>query len=350
MSFSVVQWGVGYAGTEAVRAIARHDRLSLVGAWVHAEDKQGIDVGTLAGMEPIGVGATTDAAALIALRPDCVVYTAKSTNRHDEVVADLANLLRNGINVVNLSLPLLFYPEFGDPRYFDVLESAARLGNASLFTSGIDPGLGNAGLVLHGLNLCTDVQHVSMQQILNVSMFDNPSTLFDTLGFGQRDLSSARLLVPGRLTSAWGPLVAMVAESLGRTLDSIEEHAEAVYSEESFFVAAGVIDAETVSAVRFEVVGMSDGQPLVTYERVNRLRDGDAPHWPHGDGFRVSIDADPQIHLELGITGREWRSAPVIAAVNHLLNAIPMVVAAPPGIMTLLDVATGSSLRGANAT
>ncbi|NLA36220.1 MAG: diacylglycerol kinase [Actinobacteria bacterium] len=345
-----MQWGIGYAGTEAVRSITRHPNLKLVGAWVHSESKAGVDVGELAGVGPLGVITTTDTEALLALRPDCVVYTAQSLGRNEGVVEDLARLLRNGINVVNLSLPALFYPEYADPRFFDVLESAARLGGSSLYTSGIDPGLGNAGLVLHGLSLCTDVRQVTMQQVLNIATFDNPDTLFDTLGFGQPDLSTARLLQPGVLTATWGPLLAMVAEALGVRLDSIEESYEAAYSDRSFFVAAGVIDAEAVAGVRFSVTGYHDGEPLVAYERVNRLRDSDAPHWPHGDGFRVDIDADPHIHLELAMSGEAWRNAPVIAAVNHLLSAIPMVVAAPPGIMTMLDVATGSSLRGARAT
>lgn len=350
MVLSVVQWGIGYAGSEAIRSIARHPALELVGAWVHSPDKAGVDVGELAGIEPLGVIATNSAEDLIALHPDCAVYTAQSLGRNEGVVEDLARLLRNGINVVNLSLPSLFYPEYADPRFFDVLESAARLGGASLFTSGIDPGLGNAGLVLHGLSLCTDVRRVTMQQVLNIATFDNPETLFGTLGFGQSDVSGARLLQPGVLTSMWGPLLAMVAEALGVRLDSIEESFEAAYSDESFFVAAGVIEAETVAAVRFTVTGFVDGEPLVEYERVNRLRDADAPHWPQGDGFRVDIDADPHIHLELAMSGEEWRNAPVIAAVNHLLSAIPMVVSAPPGIMTMLDVGAGRPLRDARAT
>lgn len=350
MALRVVQWGVGYAGSEAVRAITRHRGLELVGAWVHSPTKVGEDVGVLAGMPPLGVAATDDVDALVALRPDCVVYTAQSTGRQEEVVEDIAHLLRNGINVVNLSFPALFYPEFGDQRWFQPLDGAARLGNASLYTSGIDPGVGNAGLVLHGLKLCTDVRRVTMQQILNISTFDNPDTLFETLGFGQHDVSDAKLLQPGVTTAAWGPLLEMVAEAIGRRLDDFEESHEAVYADEPFFVAAGVIEADTVAGLRYRVTGLSAGEPRVVYERVNRLRDADAPHWPHGDGFRVTIDADPHIQLELGVSADEWRDAPVIAAVNHLLSAIPMVVSAPAGILTMLDVASGSPLRGARAT
>ncbi|MBI3689520.1 MAG: dihydrodipicolinate reductase, partial [Mycolicibacterium aromaticivorans] len=71
----VVVWATGGVGSIAVDAIRGRPDLELVGVWVHSAAKVGKDAGELAGGDPIGVAATSDAAELIALQPDCVVYT-----------------------------------------------------------------------------------------------------------------------------------------------------------------------------------------------------------------------------------------------------------------------------------
>lgn len=71
----VVVWATGGVGSIAIDAIRRRPDLELVGVWVHSPDKDGRDAGELAGGAPMGLAATNDAEALIALRPDCVVYT-----------------------------------------------------------------------------------------------------------------------------------------------------------------------------------------------------------------------------------------------------------------------------------
>ena len=75
MSLRVVQWNTGIVGTAGVRAIAEHPRLELVGCYAWSEDKVGHDAGELAGTVKLGVEATRDVDALLALSPDCVLYT-----------------------------------------------------------------------------------------------------------------------------------------------------------------------------------------------------------------------------------------------------------------------------------
>ena len=76
MTYRVVGWSTGGVGRLAIRAVARRPDLELVGVWVHGEEKEGVDAGTLAGIDPVGVAATRDADALLALEPDCICYSA----------------------------------------------------------------------------------------------------------------------------------------------------------------------------------------------------------------------------------------------------------------------------------
>ena len=70
-TYRVVQWSTGNVGRHAIAGIAARPELELVGLWVSNPDKVGVDAGTLAGLgRELGVAATDDAEALLALRPD----------------------------------------------------------------------------------------------------------------------------------------------------------------------------------------------------------------------------------------------------------------------------------------
>jgi Dihydrodipicolinate reductase, N-terminus len=79
--YRVVVWATGGIGATAIRTISNRPDLDLVGVWVHSEEKVGKDAGELSNGDPIGVAATNDADALIALKPDCVIYAASGPER-----------------------------------------------------------------------------------------------------------------------------------------------------------------------------------------------------------------------------------------------------------------------------
>ena len=154
MTYRVIQWATGTVGIHAVPAIVAHPELELAGLWVHSDSKAGKDAGELFGGPPAGVAATQDAEALLDLDADCVCYTANSDLRPDGVIDDLCRMLASGKNVVNTSyVPLLFPKAAGDGVY-DKLQAACLEGGSSFYTSGIDPGFGNAGVTVHALALC----------------------------------------------------------------------------------------------------------------------------------------------------------------------------------------------------
>ena len=96
MALRTVVWSTGGVGSIAIDAITGRPDLDLVGVWVHSADKVGQDAGVLAGIDPVGVTATNDAEALIALQPDCVVYAASGPDRDGGAVPDYLRLLDVG--------------------------------------------------------------------------------------------------------------------------------------------------------------------------------------------------------------------------------------------------------------
>ena len=82
MTYRVVQWSTGNVGRHSLAGIDVHPGLDLVGVFVSNPDKVGRDAGDLAGLgRTLGVAATDDAAALLALRPDCIVHTGMADDR-----------------------------------------------------------------------------------------------------------------------------------------------------------------------------------------------------------------------------------------------------------------------------
>jgi hypothetical protein len=338
--YRVLQWATGTVGIHAVPAIAAHPDLELAGLWVHSPDKAGRDAGEICGVGPLGVMASNDAAALLAEDVDCVCYTANSDLRPGEVIDDVAGMLASGKNVVNTSFVPLLYPRAAGPGILDRLEAACQEGGTSFYTSGIDPGFGNAGLAISTLALCREVRTVRMMEIVNYATWNNPFTMMEIMGFGKSGTNSSLLLAPGSLSLAWGPVVQLVAHALDVPLDGIAETFEILEAPEDFDVASGHIAKGTLSGVRFEVQGIIGGEPRIVVEHVTRLRDTDAPDWPDGHGYRILIEGDPtlKVDLELSSPRGDHNYAGCLATAMHVINAIPDVCAAPPGVLTCLDL------------
>jgi hypothetical protein len=95
--------------------------------------------------------------------------------------------------------------------------------------------------------------------------------------------------------------------------------------------------------LRFEVRGMRGGQPVLVLEHVTRLRDDLGPDWPQPAGtgcYRVEVQGEPTCTLDLQLRGSDGdhNTGGLQATAMRLVNAVPAVVAAPPGLLTALDL------------
>src|SRR6476620_4601239 len=122
-------------GVIALRGVIDHPELELVDLVVHSDVKAGKDAGTLCGIDPVGVVATTDAAGLLGGDAGVVVYAAAANLRPLEAVNDMVSILRAGKNVVSCSVVPLVYPDAVDATLTDPMREAALAGGASFFTT-----------------------------------------------------------------------------------------------------------------------------------------------------------------------------------------------------------------------
>jgi 4-hydroxy-tetrahydrodipicolinate reductase len=250
--------------------------------------------------------------------------------------------LAAGINVVSSSPVFLQYPEPGDPMAAPLIAAATSAG-VSLFVNGVDPGFANDALPLVISGICERIEEVRCCEVLNYNTYNQPMVLFDIMGFG-RDLHDVpMLLAPGVLTLAWGSVVRQIAAGLGVTLSGVTEWYEREAAPEDFDIPAGTIKQGTAAALHFEVRGMVGDKPVIVVEHVTRLRDDLGAAWPQPAGhgcYRVQISGEPNYTLDLQLMGSDGdhNTAGLKATAMRLVNAVPAVVAAAPGLVTALDL------------
>jgi len=341
MAYRVVQWSTGNVGTFALRCILGHPELELAGLLVHSDAKAGKDAGELCGLPACGVTATTDVGEILRMDADCVVYTATADLRPFEAVDDICRILEAGKNVVSSSVVPLVHPKSFIPEQRAKLEAAAAKGKASFFTNGIDPGFANDLLPLTLTGLCQTWEEVRILEIINYATYAQPTVIFDTMGFGTPLDHTPLLLNPGILSFAWGGTVHLLAEGLGVTLDDVREVYEKRPTVKPMTILGRPIEVGTMGALRFEVQGMVRGKPAIVVEHVTRLDDALAPEWPTGNGsYRVLIKGVPSMQCEFEFQDEHGDHAVggVLLTATKLVNAIPAVVEAKPGLLSVLDL------------
>jgi len=346
MAIKVAAIGTGNVGVHALRALITNPDYELTGVWVSSDSKAGKDAGELAGLDSsTGITASTDLDAVLATGPQCAVYTAMADNRLPDALEDYRRILAAGVNVVGSSAVFLQYPwQVLPDSMLKPIEDATREGNSSLFVNGIDPGFANDLIPLALAGTCQSIQQVRCMEIVDYATYDSATVMFDVMGFGKPLDEIPMLLQPGVLSLAWGSVVRQLAAGLGIELDEVTERQERIPAPEDFDIASGHIPKGSAAALRFEVLGMVDGEAAVVLEHVTRLREDLCPEWPqpaqHGGSYRVEITGEPSYAIDvcLGSPNGDHNHAGLVATAMRVVNAIPAVVAAPAGIRTTLDL------------
>jgi 2,4-diaminopentanoate dehydrogenase len=346
MTFKVAQIGTGNVGRHALTQLITDPRFELTGVWVSRDSKAGKDAAELAGLDDsTGITATTDLDEVLATNPQCAVYTAMADNRLPDALEDYRKILAAGVNVVGSSAVFLQYPWQTLPgELVTPIEDAAKAGNASLFVNGIDPGFANDLLPLALAGTCQSIEQIRCMEIVDYATYDSATVMFDVMGFGKPLDELPLLLQPGVLSLAWGSVVRQLAAGLGIELDEVSETYIREPAPEDFEIAAGHIPKGSPAALRFEVRGMKDGKPAVVLEHVTRLRDDLRPDWPQpaqeGGSYRVEVTGEPSYALDLCLSSRkgDHNHAGLVATAARVVNAIPAVIDAAPGIRTTLDL------------
>jgi 2,4-diaminopentanoate dehydrogenase len=336
--YRVVQWTTGNVGKSSVQAIAANTTLELVGCYAWSPDKVGRDAGELAGIAPLGVTATNDVDALLALKPDCVVYNPMWSDT-DELV----RILSAGVNVVSTAA-FITGQNLGPGR--DRIEAACRSGKSTMFGTGVSPGFAEL-LAIVAATICDRVDKITVNEAADTTFYDSPATEIP-VGFGKPIDDPNLQTMTEQGTAVFGEAVRMVADALGVELDDVRCVAEYAQTTADLDLGSWSIGAGCVAGVAASWQGSVGGKVLV--ELNVRWRKGQTlePDWKIAqDGWVIQIDGRPTVTASIGFLPPPDFEAETIAdfmVLGHImtaappLNAIPAVVAAAPGIATYNDL------------
>lgn len=335
----VVQWTTGNVARQTVRAILARPDLELVGAYAWSAAKDGVDVGELVGLDaPVGVAATADVDALVALVPDCVVYSALHVD-----VEEVARLLDAGIDVVTSS-ELLTGRALG-PAAVAALGAACERGGATLFGSGMNPGFAQlAAGVLAGLS--TDLRHVRITESVDTSLFAGDGNM-DALGWGRPmgDPGHAADLVEA--TKVFVDGVDVLARLLGVEVDEVRPTVTFAAATADLDLPGRPIAAGCVAGIDVRYEGLVGDRAVVELAQRWVMASALEPPMPVEHGYLVEVDGDPRVRAKVDIwpaqdlatlTPEDIHAIGMRITGVPVVNAIPAVVAAPPGIRTYAEL------------
>src|SRR6202048_321426 len=315
MAIRVAHVGTGNVGGLALAALITNPQFELTGVCVSTREKVGKDAGELCGVgldSPVqtGIKAVDDLDAVLATKPDCVVYCAMGDTRVPDAMGDVMRILAAGVNVVGSSPGLLQYPWGVMPdKYIDRVEAAAQQGNSSIFITGVDPGFINDLIPFALAGTCQRIEQVRCMEIADYATYDGSEVMFDVMGFGKPLDEVPMLLQPGLLSIAWGAAIRQLAAGLGIELDTITESYQREPAPEAFDIAAGHIRKGGLAALQFEICGISGGRPAIVIEHITRLRGDLRPDWAQpaqpGGSYRVEITGEPSYAVDICPTSRK---------------------------------------------
>ncbi len=314
------------------------DDLQIVGARVYSEDKSGVDIGTLVGRDAIGVPATTDVEAILALDADCVLYTPRTAR-----VDDACALLASGKNIATTAF--MFHPQRMDPADRDRVLAACEVGGSSVHGSGLNPGnlSGVLPLALSGMSRTIDT--ITLQERADWSAYESTGITFDNMAFGEpvEMISPTATEFLAFNSSIFTEQVWFIGDSLGADLDEVTATVDAVAAQQDHQIFDHLLRAGTTAGQRWNWTGLRNGRKLVEIETLWTVGGEYPSHWPKPQhGWTLTIEGDPSMRTHFFSLASFARAASMeehvrsanVATAMQVLNAVPAVCEAPPGFAT----------------
>ena len=333
----VVQFTTGKVARQSIKAILDRPEFELVGLFAYSKDKVGKDVGELIGLtRKVGVAATDDLDALIALRPDVAVYMPLHPD-----VDSMAKLLRSGINVVTTASFMTGYAYGESAR--SQLEKAAHAGKASLFGSGVNPGWIDC-LVATASSACREVNLIRVTESFNIGLWAGDANQ-DELGWGRPANDSKHAADIKKATLPFGDAVEMVAHMFKILLDDVRCEVAFAHATKDLDIPGRPVKKGHVAGVHAKWLGIVDEQAVVELNVKWTISDAVTPDWSIAGAYLIEIHGTPVIKLrgevfpsDLSLPVDELVATGFILTALPVVNAIPAVVAARPGIVTYADL------------
>jgi 4-hydroxy-tetrahydrodipicolinate reductase len=323
-SVKVVLYGVGPIGSGIVGLLSRKPWAKIVGAIDTDEKKVGKDLGEVAGLgHSVGVLVSGGAREVLEeTSPDIVVHATSSylPNTHTQIL-ECVNAKADVVSTSEeLSYPYGKYPELARK-----IDENAKAQGATVLGTGVNPGFVMDTLAVAMSGVCQTVESVAAERIVDTSK--RRWQLQRKTGAGLSVEEFQRLVREGKIKHVGLPeSTMMIGAALGWKLEDVQEEITPVVAEQRIQTSYVDVAKASVAGVRQVARGVSAGRQrvvlnLMMYVGAKDPRDS------------IRIEGVPPIDLTIrgGVQGDQATAAIIV-------NSIPNVVAASPGLKTMIDL------------
>ena len=323
-------------------------------------EKDGCDVGELAGIPPVGLTATSDADRIMDLQVDChlVMLLGHRPRTVAPVVDRICSILEAGQNVSQTSIVPLYYPKYAPPEIREQVEAACRSGGSRCYGTGVFPGVVSDVIPMALLAGCERVDRVRITEMLNyIEYYGAGEARLSGIGESlESGLERARRVAAGTKGLVSGAILHL-AERLGVEIEEIRTTGvDVAPAQERVQVEGLVIEPGTVGAVRHTTEGHAGGRSVIEMAFVTRYDNAAGPDWPAPEGsrtgcYRIEIEGSLSISCDLNLVGHRdstaqtrgfARESPQLGAylmtTAPAINAVPFLCEAEPGVYGSMDL------------
>ena len=319
----VIQYGLGPIGQAAARLALQKPGIQMLAAVDIDPALEGKDLGQVLGGKKLGIPVLASIADLPRrMKPDVAVHC--SISWLEDALAQFVELAEAGINVVSSTEELLC-PDWKYPQLARKLDRVAKKNGVTLLGTGINPGfvLDTLPVVLSGV--CLNVKKIHSKRELDAGTRRLP--LQKKVGAGITPAEFRRRVKTGRMGHAgFIETIALVAKGLDWKLDKISETIKPKIADRDIRTKFLTVQKGQVTGIHQVCKGIQGGKTLIhadlqMYVGARQSLD------------RVIIHGEPSVRcvIEGGIAGDE-------ATVAMLVNSVPLVQNAEPGLKTMVDL------------
>jgi hypothetical protein len=331
-SIRVTHFGLGPIGAAIVKQVAARPGFKIVGAIDIDPAKLGRDLGEVVGVsKKLGVKVSGDAAkALKSSKPDVVVLCTSSSIK--KVLPQVEAILKSRTPIVSTTEELS-YPGYTHMAEARKIHAMAKKAKVAVLGTGVNPGFAMDALPIALTAVCERVDRISVHRIQDARIRRLPFQ--QKIGTGltpeqfQKKVDDGSVRHVGLTES-----IAMIADAMGWTLDRITDDIQPKIASVPVASEFLAVDPGFVCGIVQDGHGYRKGQAIIQLHMEAYLG---APE----SYDAVEIEGSPRLFQKIagGIHGD-------VATASIVVNSIPKVLDASPGLHTMRDLALPSFYPG----
>ncbi len=321
----VAQFGLGPIGLESLKFAAEQPWIEIVGAVDNDPGKYGRSLVELTGLGSLdGLSLCPTLEDLFReTQPEVVLHTATSSAA--TAFVQIRPALELGLAVASTCEELIF-PALHSPALARELDVLCRYTKARVVATGVNPGFVMDLLPICLSGVCRTVEAIHVTRVVDAAT--RRRSLQAKIGSGQEVADFRRQLESGRAGHAGlRESAALLAHAMGWQLDGFVEHREPMVAVKDIRTEYFHVGAGQTCGIHQRVTGSQAGRERIVLDLSMYLA---APE-PR-DVIVLKGRPDLYVVIKGGVAGDD-------ATVASLINVVPRLLAAPPGLRLLHELA-----------